>query len=94
MKEIAEKLLSYYVRTESRNGGDWKANIDAVKTWLSLLTVDNPSEAEIDELLMKLQANAIHRGTAWEELKMYVQQWIIAVRQNRPKINVEKNHVA
>jgi len=93
MKAIAEKVLSYYTRTESRNGGDWKANIDAAKTWLSLLAVDEPSEAEINELLTKLHADSIHRGTAWEEMEMYVQQWVRAVREKRQIANAEKSHV-
>jgi hypothetical protein len=94
MKAIAEKLLSYYAKTESQYGGDWKANIDAAKTWLSLLALDNPSDIEIEDLLAKLHADAIHRGTAWEEMEMYVQQWVRAVRQKRRAANAGKNYVA
>jgi hypothetical protein len=93
MKTIAEKLLSYYTKTESRYGGDWKANIDAAKTWFSLLAEDDPSEAEIEELLTKLHSAAIHRGTAWEEMVVYVQRWVSAARQKRPTTNAGKNHV-
>jgi hypothetical protein len=94
MKAIAEKLLSYYTRMESRNGGDWKANIDAARMWLSLLAVDDPPDAEIEDLLSRLHIDTIHRGTAWEEMEMHVQQWVRNVRQKRPASNVGKNHVA
>ena len=94
MKAIAEKLLSYYTKTESQYGDDWKANIAVAKTWLSLLAADDPSEVEIEELLTKLHASAIHRGTAWEEMEMYVRRWLTAVRQKRPTAIPGKNHVA
>ena len=87
MKALAEKLLAYYTKTESQYGSDWRANIDAAKTWLSLLAVEDPSDAEIDELLKKLHSAAIHRGTAWEEMVITIQRWVGAVRQKRPTTN-------
>ena len=84
MKAVAEKMLSYYHRMESRYGGDWKANIDAAATWLSLLnSAVDPSNAAIEGLLAKLHAATAHRGTAWEEMSLNIRAWVASLQQER-----------
>ena len=89
MKAVAEKLLSYYGKMESRYGGYWKADIHAAATWLALLnSVEEPSDAAIAGLLAKLNAATAHRGTAWEEMSLNIRAWVKSMQQKRALASV------
>lgn len=69
----AKKLAGYYQNLVSEEIEWASRNLQLTGEWIKLIEA-NAEDAEYDKLLKKMDAEGIHRGSGWAEMKSLISQ--------------------